>query len=68
LDVEISRPNIIETTALGAAFLAGLGVGLWTSKHQITSVWKEERRFKPKLASTDRSAILSAWDAAVRKT
>ena len=67
LGVEISRPEMVETTALGAAFLAGLGVGVWKSKDEIRKTWREERRFKP---SADRAAVaehLKRWDAAVAK-
>ncbi|HTE50274.1 MAG TPA: glycerol kinase GlpK [Kofleriaceae bacterium] len=67
LGVAISRPEIVETTALGAAFLAGLGVGLWRSKDEIARVWREERRFEP---STDRdaaAAALARWHDAVAR-
>src|SRR5688572_30643726 len=45
LGVTISRPQMVETTALGAAFLAGLGAGVWKSKDEIRRTWKEDRRF-----------------------
>ncbi len=67
LGVEISRPELLETTALGAAFLAGLGAGVWTSKDAIREVWREQRRFRP---TADRAAIdahLARWEAAVAK-
>jgi glycerol kinase len=67
LGVPISRPAILETTALGAAFLAGLGAGVWSSKSEITRAWREEKRFSP---TADRAAItahLSRWNDAVRK-
>jgi glycerol kinase len=67
LGVEISRPAIIETTALGAAFLAGLGAGIWKSRSEIAKVWREEKRFTP---TTDRARVadsLRRWDAAVAK-
>ena len=67
LGVAIVRPEIIETTALGAAFLAGLGAGVWRSQDEITRTWREQRRFEP---TRDRSAIdahLARWDAAVAK-
>ncbi|MEZ4364935.1 MAG: glycerol kinase GlpK [Kofleriaceae bacterium] len=65
LGVEISRPALVETTALGAAFLAGLGAGVWASKDEVRATWREERRFVP---GGDRAAIaahLARWDAAV---
>ncbi len=67
LGVTISRPEMLETTALGAAFLAGLGAGVWTSKEQIRQTWREQRRFEP---TADRARIaehLARWDAAVAK-
>jgi glycerol kinase len=67
LGVPISRPEIVETTAQGAAFLAGLGAGLWKSKAEIARVWREQRRFEP---STDRAAAdqaLARWHEAVAK-
>ena len=67
LGVEIARPELVETTALGAAFLAGLGVGVWRDKAQIRATWREQRRFTP---TTDRQRVadhLVRWDAAVTK-
>ncbi len=67
LGVEIARPALVETTALGAAFLAGLGTGVWRDQAQVTATWREERRFTP---TADRRAIeahLARWDAAVAK-
>ncbi|MBX3162062.1 MAG: glycerol kinase GlpK [Deltaproteobacteria bacterium] len=67
LGVEISRPALVETTALGAAFLAGLGAGVWKDQAAVRAAWREERRFKP---SGDRATIaahIARWDAAVAK-
>src|SRR3954468_15067292 len=67
LGVEISRPELVETTALGAAFLAGLGTGVWKDQAQVQSTWREHKRFTP---TADRSRVtehLARWDAAVRK-
>lgn len=67
LAVEISRPELVETTALGAAFLAGLGAGVWRDKDAIRAAWREDRRFHP---TTDRTAVdahLARWAAAVAK-
>jgi glycerol kinase len=67
LGVTISRPAIIETTALGAAFLAGLGAGVWGSKQEITRAWREEKRFTP---APDRARVeehLARWNAAVAR-
>jgi glycerol kinase len=67
LGVEISRPDLVETTALGAAFLAGLGTGVWKDQAQVQQTWREQKRFKP---TADRARVtehLARWDAAVRK-
>ena len=67
LGVEISRPALVETTALGAAFLAGLGTGVWRDQDAVRKTWREERRFTP---TADRAKIrehLARWDAAVAK-
>ena len=67
LGVEIARPALVETTALGAAFLAGLGTGVWKDQDAVRETWREERRFKP---TADRAKIaehLARWDAAVAK-
>jgi glycerol kinase len=67
LGVEIQRPALVETTALGAAFLAGLGAGVWKDLEQLRTTWKLERRFTP---SADKAKIadhLARWDTAVSK-
>ena len=67
LGVEIARPELVESTALGAAFLAGLGTGVWKDQAQIAKTWREQRRFKP---ATDRTWVkdhLARWDIAVAK-
>ncbi len=67
LGVEISRPDLVETTALGAAFLAGLGTGVWKDQAQVQQTWREQKRFTP---TADRARVaehLARWDAAVRK-
>jgi glycerol kinase len=67
LGVEISRPAIVETTALGAAYLAGLGAGIWKSTVDIAARWREERRFRPTMAAQEVAAHLARWRAAVAK-
>jgi glycerol kinase len=67
LGVEIVRPELVESTALGAAFLAGLGTGVWKDTDQLRRTWREQRRFKP---TADRASVanhLARWDAAVAK-
>jgi len=67
LDVEIVRPKIVETTALGAAMLAGLGVGMWKNLDELRSVWKEDRVFYPQMPVSQRKNILRKWNDAVKK-
>ena len=67
LGVAIARPELVESTALGAAFLAGLGTGVWKDQAQIAKTWREQRRFQP---AADRAWVkdhLARWDAAVAK-
>jgi glycerol kinase len=67
LGVPLSRPEVIETTAFGAGALAGLGVGLFSSTQAITDVWREQRRFEPKMAQAEVQQRLAAWRTAVAK-
>lgn len=68
LGVEIVRPQMLDTTALGAAFLAGLAVKVWKDKDELRSVWKEERRFSPSMNKEEVDNRLRAWNQAVAKT
>jgi glycerol kinase len=67
LGVSISRPQIVETTALGAAFLAGLATGVWKSKADIAASWREDRRFEPVAERAAVDAHLARWNQAVAK-
>ncbi len=67
LGCHIVRPEIVETTALGAALLAGLGAGMWRGLGDIASVWKEDRTFTPSIAEGAREAVLQRWREAVEK-
>jgi glycerol kinase len=67
LGVQISRPELVETTALGAAFLAGLGTGVWKDQDQVKQTWREHKRFQP---TADRARVaehLARWDVAVAR-
>ena len=68
LDVPVVRPRITETTALGAAYLAGLAVGYWTSTEEIAQRWQSERRFEPAMAGGQRDELLGGWERAVQQT
>ncbi len=67
LATEVVRPRNLETTSLGAAFLGGLGAGVWHSPDQIRKAWKAGRVFKPKLAWEDREKHLAKWRKAVER-
>jgi len=65
LGVPVVRPAITETTALGAAYLAGLGVGFWTSVDDLTGQWRVDRRFEPAMSPAAARALRQRWSAAV---
>ena len=67
LDCRIVRPQIVETTALGAALLAGLGAGVWKGLNDIAGVWKEDRTFTPEMDDDARQAVLDRWAKAVER-
>lgn len=67
LSVSCVRPTVLETTALGSAFLAGLGVGFWENTDAITDAWAAERRFAPEMPAAQVEHHLSAWKQAVSK-
>lgn len=65
LGVPLARPTILESTALGATFLAGLGAGLWSSTDDVASAWKQDRQFVPGGDANKLAALREAWKAAV---
>jgi glycerol kinase len=65
LGVPVIRPRVLETTALGAAYLAGLTVDLWKSRDELAQQWKVERRFEPRMDVPDRHARMARWREAV---
>ena len=67
LGVPVVRPRVLETTALGAAYLAGLTVDLWKSREELAQQWKAARRFEPHMSSSDRDTRMSRWREAVRR-
>ena len=68
LGVTTIRPRTVETTALGAALLAGLGAGIWKSKTEVLDHWQQERRFTPQMSEQDVRILVDRWHAAVGKT
>lgn len=67
LGVKIQRPEIIETTSAGAAYLAGLGIGFWRDLNQIKTVWRVEREFTADMNSRSRSERLKRWQKAISR-
>ncbi len=65
LGIPVVRPAVIETTALGAAYLAGLHVGFWNGPSDVAHHWREEARFTPKMAAAQRDGFLREWHHAV---
>ncbi len=68
LGVPVLRPRVTETTALGAAYLAGLAVGFWESRAQIAALWREDRCFQPKMDERTREQLYQGWRNAVDAT
>ena len=66
LNVKVVRPKIIETTAMGAAFLAGLATGFWKSTDDIQHYWEPDLHFYPTMQEADRSELVKGWDRAVK--
>jgi glycerol kinase len=67
LGTRIVRPADVETTALGAAYLAGLAVGVWKSTAELESFWRSERVFEPVMSEQERERLWEGWNTAVRK-
>jgi len=68
LQAKVERPRDLETTALGAAFLAGLATGVWNSLAEVAATWGQERLFSPKMDAAQRRTMLAGWHDAVRRT
>jgi glycerol kinase len=69
LGVPVERPRVTETTGLGAAFLAGLGTGVWSSQQEIAATWALERRFEPAPGTREKAdAAYRQWLKAVNRS
>jgi glycerol kinase len=68
LGVPVVRPKVLETTALGAAYLAGLHTGVWTSKEEIAAQWQMQRRFEPRMPRSEAEGLLERWREAVNRS
>lgn len=65
LGVPVERPQVIETTALGAAYLAGLAVGFWSSKEEIANKWNIDQTFNPQMNTEEREKLYKGWKKAI---
>ncbi len=68
LDVPVVRPVVAETTALGAAYAAGLAVGFWSSTEEIVANWRADKQWQPNMAEERRAELLANWKKAVTRT
>ena len=67
LGVPVVRPKVTETTALGAAYLAGLAVGYWRDQKEIAAQWQVDKRFKPAMKPAQRKALKAGWNKALQR-
>lgn len=68
INVPVVKPVVKETTSLGAAFAAGLAVGVWTDLKELRALWKEEARFQPLMEEDERKKNWSGWKRAITKS
>lgn len=68
LQTEVSRPVVAETTALGAAYAAGLAVGIWKNRSELLSQWRESHRWKPEIPADEALSGLKDWNRAIERT
>jgi glycerol kinase len=68
LDVQVERPRVAETTALGAAYLAGLGVGFWKDQQEVAAYWEVDRTFEPQMSADQRDKLYADWQRAVERS
>ena len=68
LGIPIIRPCVSETTALGAAYAAGLAVGFWKDTQELRTLWQKDREWQPKMEEAERQQLFSDWKKAVTRT
>lgn len=68
MGMKVVQPIILETTALGAAYLSGLGAGVWKNTNEIKGIWKSQKEFKPEISLQKRRLRLKSWKEAIVKT
>ena len=66
INAPVNRPQCVETTAMGAAYLAGLAVGYWASKEDVIKNWAIDKTFEPKIADEEREKRIKGWNKAVK--
>ena len=67
LGVPVVRPKVAETTAIGAAYLAGLAVGFWKDRKEIARQWQADRQFRPAMKTARRKQLVAGWDKALAR-
>ena len=67
LGIPVEVPQITETTALGAAYLAGLATGFWQSREELDARWKLAHRYEPRMSSTERGRLYRRWHQALER-
>jgi glycerol kinase len=68
LQIPVVRSKTAETTALGAAYLAGLATGFWNSKDELAEHWRADRRFEPRISKSDAAVAMDRWHEAVGRS
>ena len=68
VDIKVLRPKVDETTALGAAFMAGLQIGVYKSLKDISKNWQLDKSFYPKMKFYERKKLINGWNKAIKKT
>ena len=68
LGVPVQRPKIAETTALGAAYLAGIAVGFWSGEEEVAKQWAIDRTFEPTFSADQRESLYADWKKAVERS
>ena len=66
INAPVNRPQCVETTAMGAAYLAGLAVGYWASKEEVVKNWAIDRTFTPEISEEKRGEMVAGWNKAVK--
>ena len=66
INAPVHRPKCVETTAMGAAYLAGLAVGYWANKEEVIKNWAIDRVFAPEIEEEERAARIKGWNRAVK--